>query len=269
MEDRIYFSGLWLIDGNRKKSEERYLQNLASTLRMIAGEELHFFHDDGAVLDEVLRDCSAHGIRVVPHRRSIEELPAWNAAADLVDCCRSMQLDRFPRPATFGSEKCLAHYWRDYWDGGAETYRRMLAIWISKVSLMAEAAQTVQASHDRRFCWIDASIARFNHRRTAWNFARVRTAPDKLSHYQSPMTYLARPLPLNASFLCATAEVWQDVRRDFLAMVEKARETPYAHDEETILAQCVWADPAKFATIGRPVRSSLERRLLRLGMKST
>jgi hypothetical protein len=269
MEERIYFSGLWLIDGNRKKSEERYRENLSSSLRMIAGEKLHFFYDDGAVLDQVLRDCSANQVRVVPQSCSIEELPAWNTAAQLVECCRAMHLDQFPRPKTFGSEKCMAHYWRDYTDGGAETYRSMLAIWISKVLLMAQAAQAFPENDETRLCWIDASIARFNHRRTAWNFARVPTAPDKLSHYQSPMTFLARPLPLNASFLCATSKVWQDVCQDFLAMLEKAQETPYAHDEETILAQCIWADPTKFAGIGRPVRSALEQRLLRLGMKST
>lgn len=269
MEDRVYYSGLWLIDGNRKKSPEVYLRHLSATLKMISGHQLHFYYDDDLVLEKTLREGQANGIRIIPRRLSIAELPGWDAAGRLLDCCRNMQLDKLPRPTAPGSEKCTAHYWRDFKDGGPEVYRQMLTIWISKIPLMAQAARAFQGDRTTRLSWIDATISRVNRRRTRWDFTRISTAPERLSHYRSPMTYLSRPLPLSAGFLCATQSVWEEVHRDFNVMLEACMQTPYAHDEETILSQCVWADPAKFATIGRPARSGLERRLLRLGMKST
>jgi hypothetical protein len=166
-----------------------------------------------------------------------------------VTACDRMRLDRFPRPDAFASEKGVTHYWRDLKGGGADAYRAMLAIWLSKIALTSDVARDHESMS---VAWVDASVARFNLRRTNWNFTQDQGHPAKISHFASPMRFFGRPLPLNASYLEGRSSVWTELERLFNAMLEKALQMPYGHDEETVLAQCLSASPDLFRCIGAP-----------------
>lgn len=259
---RLYCCGYWNVAGSRKRSHAHYAALLPETLDMIRGARLHFITNDPAQADAVRALCAPRGISCETELVEITDLPGHALAGRLLESCRNMALDTFPEPPEHGSEKGMIHYWRDFRGSGAEAYRAVLAIWLSKVGLSARLAAE-HAAAGGQVAWIDVSVARFNGLRENWDFHRADTPPDKLSHYASPMKFYGAPLPLNASFLCASAPVWDQVAALFAQAGERGAAMPYGHDEETLMADCIWRRPDLFHVLGRRAKQSLAFRLKR------
>ena len=66
------------------------------------------------------------------------------------------------------------------------------------------------------------------------------------------MRYMGQPLPINASYLSASAQVWLLVNEIFQDVASRAVAMPYGHDEETILGECQRHNPELFHCIGTP-----------------
>lgn len=148
-------------------------------------------------------------------------------------------------------EKGVKHYRRDYLGSGAENYKEIVSIWMSKIPLMADRAISVNPFNADCFVWIDASIARFRFSRSNWNFRRLSFGEDALYHYDNDTRCMGERIGINASFLFAHKNVWREVGKLFQVEVAGALIEPYAHDEETILNRVVQAHPNRFRLAGR------------------
>lgn len=265
-ETRIYCSGLWHVSGNAKRSAGHYDQLFPKTLEKIKGSQLIFYSNTPEMLEQTDKICRQYGIALQAETKPIEALPAWGLAEQIVTCCKNMALDQFSAPEPFLGEKGVAHFWRDLTQSGEAVYRQVLAIWLSKIALVAD--QTPALDDQDIVAWIDASLSRFQGRRSNWDWTAIQTPPGKLSHYKSPMHFFGTQLPLNASFLCAPGPVWRDIRDEFDTSAARAATMAYAHDEETILADCIRRRPELFHCIGAPYpaqpRSKFQRFLYNL-----
>ena len=254
-----YCSGLWRVPGNAKNSTEHYNTLLPKTIDLLAGHALVFHSDDDEILSWVASLCQERDIKLSCRKISTRDLPGWDISSMLVSACAQMSLDRLARPKGFHYEKGVTHYWRDFKDSGPDTYRTLLAIWMSKISLAETAAAQCMATD--LVVWVDASVSRFRGTRQNDDFSKVYMHPDKLNHYGSMMKQWGIPLPLNASVLGAKAVVWPTIARLFEDATQLAANMPYGHDEETILAECVRTRPDLFHCLGRPIQKTTLQQL--------
>ena len=257
MRSRLYISGYWPIVGNRKHSVDHYRNLLPLTLKPLRGCSLIFFSDDEPFLDWVANVSDKSGLSCKPYLVEVADLPAWSLAGDLAQSCERMNLDVWPMPRQLFGEKGSKHYWRDFKGSGSLVYRKLLSIWMSKISLVtAEARRQLDSSGSpfRSLAWMDASLARFNSTRKRWRYWRVKEKPNQLSHYRGRMRCYGVPLPLQAKFLTAEAAMWTSVESLFLECAASAASMAYAHDEETVLAECYRRQSSLFHAIDAPHR---------------
>lgn len=265
--DRLYVSGLWIIKNNAKRSSGHYYRNLPSTIEFLKGSRLIFYYDNSDILSEVSRLASKYQVTLEPMRTDLQDLPCWDWAVALADSCEAMQLDQFLMPENFASEKGVVHYWRDLKKGGRESYIKILAVWLSKISLVTNVMHN---RHNESIAWVDASISRFKDDRENWNFSKVGSVPGCISHYGNRMRFHGRKLPLNASYLEGDKQAWTAVESIYYDMLPRAARTPYGHDEETVLAECIAQFPGLFHCIGQPLsyqRSILNQLLQKVSRK--
>jgi hypothetical protein len=247
----IYISGYWHLENNIKRKKSDYDHNLKQTIAQISGATLIFYGNDESVLNNVADLCNQHNVRLVTRQQTIADLPSWMISAELIKSCERMQLDKLPFPPPNTPEKGLVHYWRDY-KNSPTTYRDMLAIWTSKPSLVMDALDSSDFGDFAYYCWIDASISRFNNRRSNWRFWKTRFVGDAIHHYASPMKYFSYSLPINASFLGGNPTAWRLFHSAYQENLASASQTSYAHDEETILFHVIQSNPQLFTCIGKP-----------------
>jgi hypothetical protein len=247
--DRLYVSGLWLIQNNVKRSPDHYFQNLPGTFSLIKGQRLVFHYDDESVINEVSRLAREFQITLEPVKINIQELECWVWASRFVDGCQAMRLNELRFLDDHAGEKGVAHFRRDLQKGGKSSYERMLTIWLSKVSIVTGLANN---SSDRSIAWIDASIARFNHDRENWDFTKLKSVPGCISHYGNRMSFYGKRLPLNAAYLEGNCKAWNTLYSLYNEILPKAARMPYGHDEETVLSECVTRSPELFNCLGQP-----------------
>lgn len=264
MAHKLYVCGYWPVSGNLKRSGEHYNTLLPQTLQLIRGEELVFYSSSEEVLIWVEGLCQQASIRMRPVLLALEQLPAWTLADRLVRCCGAMQLDQWQKPRSFGGEKGVIHYWRDYKGAGTEAFRAMHAVWLSKFALVAEQASQVE--HER-LVWMDSTLARFNRCRSNWRFWLTQDHPHKFSHYGSDMRRFGRPLPLNASYISGPREQWVAFQALFSQNADLAAQMPYGNDAETILSECIREQPDWFQCIGMPYKRLTGRQLIKARFK--
>jgi hypothetical protein len=261
-----YVTGYWMLPSNAKNPVEHYQKLIPQSMEMIAGRKLILYFDDAQTEAMFAEACEALDVRLQTVRVSVEALPAYRHADAFADGCRSMRREEFDRTPLRWLEKGLIHYRRDFMGAGEEVYRRLITIWMSKVALTSQAASG--GGDATYFAWMDASVARFSGRRTNWNFPVQTFAPRALNHYASTMSYRGERLPLNASFMLGTPEVWAAVSLAFDAWLQASLSDAYAHDEETILGLVHRDRPELFHTLGVPLaligpKPSAGRRLIR------
>ena len=265
--ERIYCSGYWPLPGNQKRERGHYDACLPLTIQMLEGSALHFYSSDDGVLERVEELCSVHRIAPRLVRMQLHELPAWDLADEFVRCCERMNLRVYGQLEGRVKDKGVRHYWRDLRGSGADAYRSLLAIWLSKVDLAASLAEGLAG--DCVLSWVDASLARKNHGRVGWDFTKIAIPRGKFCHYSSKMSVYGSRLPLSAGFLGAEASTWRELAAIYVAMRQRLIAMPYGHDEETILSRCQAENPALFHCIDQqqlpePVSRTPLQRLKRL-----
>jgi hypothetical protein len=236
--------GYWQIPENAKRPLAHYATLLPATLGMLAGQHLVFMSDSVVVQRWVESLAHASGVRLTIVSKSIDALPAAEFVPRFVS-----QTERYgartPLPAQFDQEKGLWHYWRDFRASGAEVYRKLLAIWLSKVLLMDELARSDPFGSEY-FAWVDATVARFNGRRTNYGFVEAAGHAGTIAHYRSAMRKHGRTLSLNASFLRGDRRAWERSTALYRERLQLAVQEPYPNDEETLLDEIVRTHPDLF-----------------------
>lgn len=243
-----YCMGFWSIAGNPKRSAEHYDALLPRSLKMIAGRDLHLWHDGGAFAERVARLCKSFDITLTDEQLDLDALPARDAVEPILDTCADVAaqggLARVPR------DKESAQFSR--YAANPDALHDLLSIWASKVPLSSNLA--AQSRRHHRTCWIDASISKFSGRRRGWRFTRAALPPRRVSHYGSPMFFKGHALPLNASFIGSDEATWSRLNRLFWKHLGIAAKEGVIHDEETVLSRVVQENPHLFHCIGRPLR---------------
>lgn len=252
--NRIYHSGLWFFEKNPKHPESHYFYHLPFTLDAICNKALVFHTNSDLVARRVGALAKIRNISLETVVSPIERLPCYGDAVEVSHSATAMNLDVFEKPINFGGEKGLFNYWHHVKASNPKAYTFMLAIWLSKVSLVAGFMRTEKTMYQH--AWIDASLSRMDWRRSNWDISRVPIVGGKVSHYDSRMRMFGQQLPLTAGFLAADAYMWNCLERLFKESLRSAKAMPYAHDEETILANCVAKRPDWFFCIGNHYKQS-------------
>jgi hypothetical protein len=225
--------GYWRLPDNAKHPVGHYLALIPRSLEMLRGERLIFFTDDPSIRQMVETCCKRNAVSVISLSKEVPDLPAFESAAAIVQQTALFGSDTEP-PRAFNNEKGLLHYWRDFVGSGPVQYRKILAIWLSKVLLMHECVvrNPFESGH---FAWIDASISRFNSHRANWNFVKVADRDGVICHYSSRMRKWGLPLTINASFLKGDSRTWARLAGLYSDELREAARERYPNDEETIL----------------------------------
>lgn len=163
-----------------------------------------------------------------------------------------MNLDYFEKPKNLSGEKALIHFWNHFYSSDISVYADMLTIWLSKIDLVNRHSD--ESSMETERAWIDASLGRMNYRRSNWFVSKVSIPRGKIGHYDSRMKCYGVKIPLNASFLSGTLDAWPKLAEAFNDSLVCARQIPYAHDEETVLADCIAKYPDFFHCVGNHYR---------------
>ena len=214
----LYITGYWPLVANPKNNLQYYSHQRLATQKLLKDKDV-FEYD------------------VTTHRMS--SLPGWHASEEYANhvkaaatSCAQQKRDLGPDInyyEWFEGDKTPIHLYRDYMDSDYDTYRKMLAIWFSKVYLVSQMVDRYRYRYDQ-FAWVDASFARFN-RNLEFDYDK-----DVIIHYPSKMRQGIHHLKLNASFMQGTAEAWDKVVDLYhYALITLAKDEYHAHDEETVL----------------------------------
>jgi hypothetical protein len=249
LENTTFCTGLWHLRKNSKKDFRQYLRILPDTLSMIAGGKLLAFSDSVEVLDEFEKQAKQFSIAIVPRIVDISALPFYDVTAQMLDSCERM--GRFNWLSVMRiQDRGRKIYRREYKVGGAENYRAIMAIWMSKIALISSHGATSNPFATDYTAWIDASVSRFNRKRENWDFAGQRFEPGAMYHYGTKSKYKGRLMRINASFLLAHNDVLPVILRHFEAETRGSLKEAYAHDDETILNRVVIKHPGSFRKLG-------------------
>ena len=246
-DSTTYCMGYWLVAENAKRPIDHYIALIPKTVEMLAGRRLVLFTDNSTISQFVSQCCLLHKVDLMCSVRSVFELPALEFARGIVHQTECYGRDR-PVPVDFQKEKGLLHYWRDFMGSGPHAYQRILAIWLSKVFLVHEIAQR-NPFESSQFAWVDATVARFNTRRSNWNFVTLANRSETICHYGSRMRKLGQPLSLNASFLKGDQAAWSSLLKLYVSELACAVREQYPNDEETILHNVKAAHPQMFLSV--------------------
>lgn len=257
-----YCSGYWRLDANSKRSFAHYLIHLNATLNLIRGGQFVLFHDDPDFFDHVRVMAERKSIAVRGHRIALDELPAFWAGEALLAGCRRMEGSRYLTDPTYRKDKGVAHFRREYAVSGEESYRKLMAIWMSKIPLIADVAIHAKHFDSDRYAWMDISVSRFRLLREGWDFTRAGIPPEKISHYGTDSWYQGKMLKLNASYLCGDPVAWRRLDGYFGQALNAHLADDYAHDEETVLGHVQTEHPSLFNTIGNMHRG-MKRKIFR------
>lgn len=251
--EALFCTGFWAIEDNQKRSSAHYEKLLPKTMQLLRGQRLHLFYDDQGTFEHFAAEARRNHVELSTTKVAIKELPTFDDVLPILSTCKSLVEAGQHKEDMPAREKKTMHLKRDYFLSGAEAFRAMLTIWTSKVPLLSELSRSAPANVER-ISWIDTSVAKFNGSRTNWNFLACRTQEGRVAHYASPMLFNGEFLPLNASFLGASREVWPTIERLFLKQLRMRAGDGYVHDEETIMSYVIAENPELFQMIGRPVR---------------
>ncbi|MBC7146447.1 MAG: hypothetical protein H5U24_13745 [Thioclava marina] len=251
--DILFCMGFWPIENNQKRNPEHYMRLLPASMKLLRGKRLHIFYDGAEIGERFVAEAERNSIEVSKTRISIAELPTFDAVLPIISTCERLVSEGKHQEDAPAREKMSMHLKRDYLLSGADAFRSMVTVWTSKIPLLSEFSLSAP-DEVKRVAWVDASIAKFKGSRTNWNFMRQAQPDDRLSHYASPMFFHGAPLPLNASFLSASRELWPKVNALFLEELAKRAGDGYVHDEETIMSGVVAKHPELFHRLGKPVR---------------
>lgn len=242
IDNTVFCSGFWDVTNNSKRSMDHYKEFLPGTIKMLSGGRLVFFHDGGWIKDAVGDLAHKYDVSVEFVLREIPDLPMRQQADKFVRLGSLTDLSEIEKHAKkrIRKEKGLKHYHRELKESGEDAYRDLLSVWFSKAFLVNEVSAMWECDEAHNFAWVDASISRFSQQRKNWKFTECSfSRADRLYHYPSKLRYWGKPLPINASFMLGRKKVWDDVCSYFLAELDRLSETPYPHDEETVLGS-IW-----------------------------
>jgi hypothetical protein len=254
IEDTTFCTGLWHLKKNTKKNFEKYLEILPQTLKLIEGGNLIIASDTDAIFSIFEREAKKFSVRVQRQLMDINQLPFYADSAALLRCCQNM--GRYNWLTLFRvKDRGRKLYRREYGLGGAENYRAIISLWMSKTPLVQKFAIDQNPFGTTYSAWMDTSVSRFNGRRENWNFSEQSFGHGKFYHYGTKSWYKGQKMKINCSFMLAQNDTWPKVTNLFEECLRQSLNENYAHDDETIFNRVVKAHPELFEVIGQIIQT--------------
>ena len=114
-----------------------------------------------------------------------------------------------------------------------------MEIWLSKVDVVNEATEFFKSKY-QIYCWIDISLARMKYKRACWDFTKVNLSKNRINHYYNNMRLDKKLLPINASYLSGSKEVWNKLANIYDEIISTSnRKRKFEYDEEIILYEAL------------------------------
>lgn len=246
---RTYVMGYWPVPENTKRSLEHYFNTTVGTLQMISNRNLYFLSDDDHVINTIIFLSEKCNVRVHVKKMTISDMEKSSKIETLLIRTNNFGAELRHPPTDFKLEKGLVHYWRDLRRSGEKSFRKVFCVWHSKIDLLYQASIEDRFS-TREFCWIDASISRFNKQRVGWDFTSLpQVQSNKIYHYPNIMPKNGKQLRINASHLLGDKVAVANLKAAYDAMFEVCLAENYPNDEETVLDSIITSQPALFQNI--------------------
>ncbi|WP_280570380.1 hypothetical protein [Chromohalobacter sp. 296-RDG] len=254
IDEAVFCSGFWVVGDNKKRDLDHYKKLFPEALKMLSGGYLVFFYEDDWVKEEINKLAIENNVEVCFVFCAVQDLPMRMHACDFARLATVSNINSIRKMAKNRGrkEKGLKHYKREIQESGVHVYEDLLSIWFSKIFLVRKVVEEGLCHDAKKFAWMDISVSRFSGQRESWDFVNLKfPRADKVYHYPSKLRYQGKPLPLNASLMIGGKGVWQDLCSSFLFELESLKETPYPHDEETVLGSIWYKERKFFKCIGR------------------
>ena len=236
--DITYVCGYWNIPKNTKHSyNDHYLKLFPKTFKILKNCNIVFFYEDDKVLNDV-KSC-IQSKNVIYVKLPIVNLPTYALSHYYLNSCKSQNNKELCKVNT-QNEKGLIHYNREYIKSGEDSFRKVFTVWTSKLFLI-EYIIKKNPYETNMFSWIDASVSRFNRNTNLYTKEYLSTS---VYHFGNNMKYYGTKLPINASFLLAHKNIWEELIFSYKNQLELNKNSNYAHDEETIL-YLIWKENRK------------------------
>lgn len=250
--ERTYVMAYWPIASNAKRSLDHYTKHLALSLEMLAGQNLYFISGNKTILASVEALCRKNDIKLHLDKLMLDDLPKRASMGNLLNRAQRFGASLRAPPVDFQNDKGLIHYWRDLRQAGDETFQKIFCIWHSKIDLLHRAA-TLNPFSSTQFAWVDASVSRFNQRRSGWDFREIADiAPGVIHHFPNDMRKNGRLLALNASFLLGDRQAIDDLHSAYEEAFAACLDEDYPNDEETVIDTILTRQPGLFSRIAGP-----------------
>lgn len=88
------------------------------------------------------------------------------------------------------------------------------------------------------------------YKRACWDFTKVNLSKNRINHYYNNMRLDKKLLPINASYLSGSKEVWNKLANIYDEIISTSnRKRKFEYDEEIILYEALVKKPNLFKVI--------------------
>ena len=260
-QKRLYVSGLWIVEGNLKRSPEHYDHYLDLTLKMIQGADFMFFYESPSILEEVSRLGKQNCINLLPVELKLEDHPNYETAQELAKKSCEFRMDVFADafPDLISSEKGFNQYFRFINRGeNLEAYCKQLVCALGKYRLVRMAMDNCDHAE---FVWMDASASRFNGKREHSNFTTISPQRDAIYHYSSSQTIFGQQQRVQGSVQIGTRQAWEAHIELYEKTLNEYAESGciYPTTDEPLLTLCHLKQPRLFERIDARKKTFLHK----------
>jgi hypothetical protein len=211
---------------------------MPKTFNLLRNKRVVFFYGDDHILKLIQRFCNTPYF--IPIKIDVCDLPTYTITKSYVESCKK-QNNNYLIENHDG--KGLSHYRRDYKGSGEVNYRKLIAIWLSKIFLIEKIIHE-NPFHTENFAWIDASFGR-----TGMNINNLTFDPLKINTISSRLKYIGKQIYSKAGFMISSQNTWLTFIPLYKEKIEVLKDSNYAHDEETIIFNIYMDNPNLFGHV--------------------
>ena len=254
---RLYVSGLWIIEGNTKRSRQHYLDLLPETFKILRGEHLVFFCESEDIKAVVLSLAQRYKVSLTIKHLPIQQHPDYALTRQMTENIRpenfKIWADAFKGSGTH--EKALNQQ-RFLQNSRHDIYSTMVVCTLGKTSLVNEIA--LENKYEEYF-WIDASASRLGNS-GKMDFRRWRLKPGAINHRKSGMKLFGNRQTANGMVLGGEPQVWHKLHGIYQSLLKTYISTRCPHPAtDEVLMRLIAAQHPELFHCKNPTRTLLHK----------
>jgi hypothetical protein len=242
-EELTLVMGYWVVENNKKKDIKSYLLHLQDIIPKLNGYNIIFYYNTIDIKDLIESIITQHNLLInitFKHKELCDLYTYKNNYADIsLNAIKNMNIKQLKIDYSSRFEKGIAHYEREFLDGGSENYKNLFTIWTSKMDLVDEVIKDPEFQKKgptKYIGWCDISITRCNDKyRKNCDFTNMSLNTDKVNFMSNTMEYKGKQLPVSAGIFIGSIDNMSNLIDHYKTVLENVVTDHYCHDEETIL----------------------------------